>query len=165
MTESHYRLAIIPTTSKLVYLGKYPVVKVNNVFVLPGVPEIFKKSIHAVKTIAAPEHCPSRYSKFLYLTKSELQIADQINQMFKHFEERDLKLGSYPNFTSNYYKTKLTIDSPDEKLLSEVVKMAEELFPRDWVVDSLIDDPISLLPNSVYEAHLKLTEMAAKLGL
>ena len=165
MTESHYRLATIPSTSNLVYLGKYPVVQVRNVFVLPGVPEIFKKSINVVRGVAAPENERSRrYTKFIYLNKSELQIADQINQLFKHYQNDDVKIGSYPNWVSNYYKTKLTIDCADESLLTEAVKMAERLFPAEAFVDSLIEDPVSLLPDSVYNAHLHISSLACKLG-
>ena len=56
----HMKLCTIPTSSKLLFKGpdgtsfRYPIVTVNNVYVLPGIPSLFERAISNIVGYWAP---------------------------------------------------------------------------------------------------------------
>jgi len=67
----HMKLCTVPKSTKLIYEGangktfKYPVVCVNNVYILPGIPQLFERTISNLVGLWAPRN-RDRYKKYLF---------------------------------------------------------------------------------------------------
>jgi molybdenum cofactor synthesis domain-containing protein len=89
-----------------------PVVAVRNVFVFPGVPEIFRQKFDAIK---------ERFRESPYLLTSvyvrigEGTLAAHLNAMLDRFP--DLLCGSYPEFSNPDYRVRVTLESKSRDYL------------------------------------------------
>lgn len=107
------RMADIPEGAELDYgrgphPGAWPVVVVRNVFVLPGVPIIFRRKFELIRERfrARPIH-----SRALYSALGEGHIADALDEVVAAFPE--VAIGSYPHVEARDYRVKLTLDGRD----------------------------------------------------
>jgi molybdenum cofactor synthesis domain-containing protein len=111
------RMADIPAGARLEYgpggVGAdartpWPVIVVRNVWVLPGVPSIFRRKFEAVRELfrAAPIH-----GRALFSRAGEGQIAGALDEAVAAFPE--VEIGSYPHPEAQDYKVKITIDGRD----------------------------------------------------
>ena len=84
-TDAHLRMAAIPRGSTLVEAGSrtWPVIKAQTVFVLPGVPEIFKAKFEA---IAHFFRRGTWYLRSVYLNEDEGTIARKPENWKRHME-------------------------------------------------------------------------------
>ena len=124
MNDGQLKLASIPTTAKLNYatpervkaaekkgvLLAYPLTSVQNVFIFPGIPFLMQKAFDNI-VCDIVDHSEQKASvQNVYLTASELDIVHQLNHLVaKHKDE--VIFGSYPKWTHNYYKTRITVES------------------------------------------------------
>ncbi len=110
LLEGNLRMADVPEGARLVG-GKgmwFPVVAVENVFIFPGVPEIFQRKFQRIKELfrEAPYHL-----REIFLRADEGQIAGILHELLAEYP--DLMLGSYPYFDNPDYSIKLTLESKD----------------------------------------------------
>lgn len=86
----------------------WPVVVVRNVWVLPGVPGIFRRKFEAVRELfrAAPI-----YGRALYSRADEAEIAGRLDETVAAFPGVDV--GSYPQSDPGPHRVKVTFDSRD----------------------------------------------------
>lgn len=107
-TDAHLRMAMIPQGASLLATPdvKWPTPLIGNVFILPGVPEIFRAKLDIVRAhLSGPSPFTSK-AVFLRLDEAELtQALDQV--VAKHPE---VEVGSYPKWFEPRYKTKVTFD-------------------------------------------------------
>jgi len=108
LVDGNLRMADIPEGARLEG-GKgmwFPVVAVENVFIFPGVPEIFQGKFERIKEMfrEAPYHL-----REIFLRADEGQIAAVLHQLLGEYP--DLMLGSYPYFDNPNYSIKLTLES------------------------------------------------------
>jgi len=105
------RMADAPDGSELIrgVDMRWPVLAVNNVFVLPGVPELFRKKFESIRERfrAEPFHAHT-----LYTREEEFDIAPRLDQVAAAHPEVDI--GSYPTFTRDDYRVKITIESKEQ---------------------------------------------------
>lgn len=117
-TDTHRKLALVPETSELVRNKKnFPIVRINNVFVLPGVPRFFRLAFAALEELMRDPSINYK-TRALYLDVDEMSIADKltvINESFKN----TVTIGSYPEWHSNYYKVKITLESTDDVVIDD----------------------------------------------
>jgi len=110
-------MADIPAGARLEYgpggppgdrLAPWPVVVVRNVWVLPGVPSIFRRKFEAVRDLfrAAPIH-----GRALFSRAGEGPIAGAMDEAAAKFP--DVEIGSYPHPEAPDYRVKITIDGRD----------------------------------------------------
>lgn len=108
--EPNLRMADVPVGARLIGAPGlwFPVVVVENVFVFPGVPEIFQRKFLRIREMFrdAPYHL-----REVYLRADEGQIAAILHDILARFP--DLLLGSYPYFDDRAYSIKLTLESKD----------------------------------------------------
>jgi molybdopterin-biosynthesis enzyme MoeA-like protein len=108
--EARLRLADLPDGSDLLYDGglRWPVLATENVFVLPGVPDLFRSKFEALRERfrAAPF-----FVSTIYTREDEFDIAPRLDRVAADYP--DVEIGSYPNFTSDEYRVKLTIESKE----------------------------------------------------
>jgi molybdenum cofactor synthesis domain-containing protein len=104
------RMADIPEGARLVG-GKgmwFPVIAMENVYIFPGVPEIFRRKFERIKEMF--REAPF-YLREVYLRADEGLIAEILHRILASFP--DLMLGSYPYFDNPVYSIKLTLESKD----------------------------------------------------
>jgi molybdenum cofactor synthesis domain-containing protein len=106
---ANLRLADIPIGSTLVY-GKddvWPVVSFGNVYILPGVPALFRRKFVDIRDRFRAE--PVTAAR-LYLDIEEGELAPQLDAIVAAYP--GVKLGSYPRFSERDFRVLVTLEGP-----------------------------------------------------
>jgi len=131
LTEAALRMAEIPEGAELVVAGelRFPNVAMRNVYVLPGVPEIFRRKFDAMRERFrdAPIHL-----KNVYVRIGEGTLADYLNALLGSFPL--LAVGSYPELSNPEYRVKVTLESRDRGYLEQALADFLGRLPGDAVV-------------------------------
>lgn len=131
VNEAQLKMAEVPEGATLLHDQKmgFPTVCVENIYILPGIPEILRKKFDALRDSfqVAPYHL-----KVIYTSSSESDIADSLNQTMSEFPE--LLLGSYPKIGNPEYRVKLTIESKDESYAQRAFDRLLHLLTVDAIV-------------------------------
>jgi FAD synthetase len=110
MPEANVRLAEVPDGAVLVY-GKdstWPVVSYRNVYILPGVPSLFKrKFLDIADRFRATPVTIAR----VYASSDEGLLAPHLDAVVAAFPA--VKLGSYPRFDEREFRVLLTLEGAD----------------------------------------------------
>src|SRR5881628_952663 len=123
LNDAHLKMAETPEGAELVggEPVRFPTILMRNVYVLPGVPEIFRAKFEALRERFrdAPIHL-----KNVFVSIGEGELADYLNGLLADFPL--LLLGSYPEFSNPEYRVKVTLESRDpgylEKALAELLR-------------------------------------------
>jgi molybdenum cofactor synthesis domain-containing protein len=111
-TEGHLLMARVPDGARLVTSAAipWPTVVMRNVWVLPGVPEVFKMKMPHVRAELAGDAPFVSLSVFTLLDEGDLKpLLDRVVAAHP-----DVDVGSYPKWNDPEYKTRLTFDGIDE---------------------------------------------------
>jgi molybdenum cofactor synthesis domain-containing protein len=131
VTEAALRMAEIPEGAELVggETVRFPTVMMRNVYVLPGVPEIFRAKFEALRERFrdAPIHLRN-----VFVSIGEGTLADYLNRLLVAFPL--LQLGSYPEFSNPEYKVKVTLESRDRGYVEQALADFLARLPADVVV-------------------------------
>jgi molybdopterin-biosynthesis enzyme MoeA-like protein len=129
ITEDHLRMADIPEGAKLIASQDvpWPTVTVDNVYIFPGVPEIFRLKFPVLR--AQLNQGARFFSRAVLTMCDEGEIAAQLAQVAERNPE--LFVGSYPRFRSNDYRLKVTVDGADEARVAQAVGEIIAFLPRD----------------------------------
>lgn len=125
MHERELRMADIPQGARLIGdpqdPTRWPVVAVDNVYVLPGVPLIFRRKFEVLRPIfqTVPIH-----SRALYSREGEGAIAGAIDTVVAAFPL--VTIGSYPHLDAPDYKVKITFDGRDLDAVEQAVQSLRE---------------------------------------
>jgi len=116
VTEAHLRMADVPEGAQLIsnHEVRWPTINVENVFVCPGVPEIFRMKFPAIRAHLAVSDTPF-YSRAVYTLCDEGHIAGLLEQLENG--HAGVAIGSYPTFRDSDYRTKITFDGHDPQQL------------------------------------------------
>ena len=111
ITEGHLLMARVPEGARLVSSGavQWPTVVMKNVWVLPGVPEIFKLKMPLVREDLGSD--TPFLSMAVFTDLDEGQIKDLLDRVVA--AHASVEIGSYPKWNDPEYKTKLTFDGTD----------------------------------------------------
>jgi molybdopterin-biosynthesis enzyme MoeA-like protein len=128
--ERDLRMADIPDGARLLYgpdgnRARWPVVTVRNVYLLPGVPEIFRRKFEMVRELfrAGPILTRAVYSR-----ESEAVIAATLDAVVAEFP--GVAVGSYPRLDIAEYRVKITVDGRDAALVERATaRIVEGLGP------------------------------------
>ena len=124
--EAWMKLAYVPDLCKLIYSkgARFPVIQMKNVYVLPGIPEIFKLQFNSIEDRfeSSPFH-----HRAIYFTLAEGVLAGPLALGAKTFPE--VLLGSYPTFVQEDYKVRVTLESRSRENLSRAFKWLIDQFP------------------------------------
>jgi len=125
------KMAEVPDGAILNEAGdiRFPTVEIENVFVLPGIPQLFEAKLAALKPRFATD---PYFMRAIYTSASEGTIAEHLNHCMKEFPQ--LMLGSYPRIGNSEYRVKLTLESKDAEYLDRAFRRLMELLPGDAVV-------------------------------
>ncbi len=131
-TDGHLRMAEMPQGGELVASEKmsWPVLRVENVWVLPGVPQIFRLKFDLVRDRLA------RGAPFL--TRAIFTRCDEgeIAALLAEVESRvpGVAIGSYPRLSDPEYTVKITVDGRDARAVDTALDALIEALPADRIV-------------------------------
>lgn len=142
----------VPQTAKLFFSddSNYPNVVVENVYMFPGIPELFQRSFLSLcpklfKSEDTVFHCAA-----IYVNLTEDKIAEELGRLAKEFP--DVQVGSYPKLFHKYvwpviatiftkktlfrlYKVKITMESTNENSVKAASDKLRAKFPTGAIVD------------------------------
>jgi molybdenum cofactor synthesis domain-containing protein len=110
LADANLRLADLPAGSELVY-GKdqiWPVVCFRNVYILPGVPGLFRRKFIDIRDrFRAVPVTAAR----LYIDAEEGDLAPHLDAVVARFAT--VKVGSYPRFSEKDFRVMVTLEGAD----------------------------------------------------
>jgi molybdenum cofactor synthesis domain-containing protein len=128
--ESLLKMARIPAGAMLLDAGDlwFPIVVVRNVYVFPGVPELFVRKFGAIRERFRGEPF---LLKNVYVRRRESEIAESLNDLLREFPE--LLLGSYPKIGEEGFHVLLTLESRDAAYLGRALEGLLHRLPPDAI--------------------------------
>jgi molybdenum cofactor synthesis domain-containing protein len=139
MIRSHFterlatgmKMAEVPEGAVLNAAGdlRFPTVQLENVHILPGIPQIFEAKLSALLGRFATD---PYYIRTIYTSAGEGSIAEFLNTCLRSYPA--LLLGSYPRIGHPEYRVKLTLESKDREYVERAFDHLIELLPHDIVV-------------------------------
>ena len=131
LKEPHLKMAEIPEGAELVggETIRFPTVLMGNVYVLPGVPEIFRQKFEAIRGRFRDQPI---HLKNVFVAIGEGILADYLNRLLADYPL--LLLGSYPEFSNPEYKVKVTLESRDRGYLEGALSEFLRSLPGDALV-------------------------------
>jgi molybdenum cofactor synthesis domain-containing protein len=129
-SESQLKMARIPAGASLLDAGDlwFPLVIVENVYILPGIPELLRKKFESAR---------ERFRgvpfvlKRVYVTAMESEIAEDLHALLERFPE--LMLGSYPKIQEESFRVLLTLESRDAGYVQNALDALLERLPEGTV--------------------------------
>jgi molybdenum cofactor synthesis domain-containing protein len=121
LEEASLKMAEIPEGAELLLLDEmsFPVLSVGNIYLFPGVPELFQQKFEGIKERfrTGPYHTEEIVSQ-----RRESQIADLLSETLDRFPS--IKIGSYPQWGEKGYRVKIVVESKEQE---SVASAAEHL--------------------------------------
>jgi molybdenum cofactor synthesis domain-containing protein len=133
LAEANLRLADVPAGAELVY-GKdqiWPVVAYRNVYILPGVPMLFRRKFVDIRDrFRAVPVTAAR----LYVDLEEGELAPHLDAVVAEFAA--VKIGSYPRFAERDFRVLVTLEGTTEAEVTAafaalVARLAERVVRRE----------------------------------
>jgi FAD synthetase len=131
VNDAHLKMAEAPEGAILIQDPSlsFPTIQVENIYVLPGIPEILRKKFEGLKGRFADA---PYYVKVIYTAFNESTIASSLNRALEEFPA--LLLGSYPKLDDPEYRVKLTLESKDGDYVQRAFERLVALLPAGAVV-------------------------------
>ncbi len=130
LNESRLRLALVPDGTELIRSGFswLPVYRLNNVYVLPGVPELFRNKFASIRERFRDS---PYFLKVVYIREGEGTIASILKETEENFES--LQVGSYPRFDTHNYRVKVTLESKNKEIVEQGLEYLLTHIPAHWI--------------------------------
>ncbi|MGH7318395.1 MAG: competence/damage-inducible protein A [Candidatus Rokuibacteriota bacterium] len=131
VNAARLKMAEVPAGAELLAADALivPVLAIENVFVFPGVPEIFRQKFDAIKERFREQPFLLRS---VYVRIGEGTLAAHLNAMLREFP--DLLCGSYPEFSNVEYKVRVTLESKKPDYLEAALRDLLARLPTEAVV-------------------------------
>jgi len=124
------KMASVPEGAELLMEPSLPipVLRVQNVYIFPGIPQLFRRKFDSIKDRFQDE---PYHGRRVYLTARESDFSHLLDTLMQEFP--DLMLGSYPEVGNPEYRVKLTLESKDKVYLMQAYERLLALLPSDYV--------------------------------
>ena len=131
LTEAHLKMAEVPEGAELLVdeSVRFPTILMRNVYVLPGVPEIFRRKFDALRERFRDQPI---FLKNVFVSIGEGLLADHLTALVREYPA--LLCGSYPEFSNPEYKVKVTLESRDLAFLDRALAELLKRLPADSIV-------------------------------
>ncbi len=131
INEARLKLAEVVEGTELLVEGKrtFPTFRVENIYILPGIPELFRQKLTAISGRFAVDPF---YMRTVYTREPESAIAEFLNRTLDSFP--DLLLGSYPKFDDPEYRVRITLESKDQECVERAFQALVAMLPPSAVV-------------------------------
>ena len=125
------KMAEVPQGAVLIEGGPmiFPTVQIENIYMLPGIPQLFEGKLRALKSRFATD---PYFVRAVYTSAGEGRIAALLDACLERFPK--LLLGSYPRIGNAEYRVKVTLESKDRAYVDEAFQYLLELLPADVVI-------------------------------
>jgi molybdenum cofactor synthesis domain-containing protein len=130
--EAHLRMANMPEGAEMIRSSDapWPTVVIENVFVLPGVPEIFELKFTDLRKRL--DQGQEFHSHAVFTLSGEGAIASLLERIAKAFP--GVMVGSYVKWKAEDYRTKVTFDGNDRGAVLEAAEMLIGELPAEQFV-------------------------------
>ena len=105
-----------------------PVLQVGNVYIFPGIPQLFRRKFDSLKDRFRDT---PYYGRQIYVTTAESTFSHLLETLMDEFP--DLLLGSYPVVKNPDYRVKLTLESKNLDYLTRAYERLLALLPPDAI--------------------------------
>ncbi len=130
LTEEQKRMAMLPAQAEIVRSNGGFAIRLDNVWVLPGVPSMVRSRIDAIAQVyatALPWLATARYRV------DEWEVVHAIDTVVA--AHGDVQIGSYPVFDDPDYRLKLTFVADERALATAALEAATARIGADHLVD------------------------------
>lgn len=131
LNQARLKMAEIPEGAQLLDADglRFPVVVLRNIYILPGVPEIFRQKFAAIRDRfrGEPFHLAT-----VFVRIGEGTLAGYLNDVLERHPA--LLLGSYPEYSNPDYEVKVTLESRDRAYLDRALGDLLGRLPKSAVV-------------------------------
>ncbi|HZP43995.1 MAG TPA: competence/damage-inducible protein A [Candidatus Binatia bacterium] len=129
--DARLKMSEVPEGTELIVDGRlgFPTLKCENIYILPGIPEILEQKFQLLRDrfVSSPY-----FLRVVYTSEGEGTIAEHLNATLAAFP--DLLLGSYPKIGDPEYAVKLTLESKDRDYVERALAHLVGLLPPGSVV-------------------------------
>jgi molybdenum cofactor synthesis domain-containing protein len=111
LQERNLRMADVPDGAHFVHgetTPGWPVIAMRNVYILPGVPELFRRKFVSIRERFRDQPF---HLKQVFTSSEEGHIAHELDRIVATYAA--VQVGSYPTFSAPDYKVKVTIEGKD----------------------------------------------------
>ncbi|MBI2219028.1 MAG: competence/damage-inducible protein A [Candidatus Rokubacteria bacterium] len=131
LNEANLKMAEVPQGTELLTheTVRFPTILMRNVYILPGVPEIFRRKFDALRERFRDDPI---HLKNVFVRIGEGALAEHLNALLRDFPA--LALGSYPEFSNPDYRVKVTLESRDQSYVEAALAKLLDRLPADAVV-------------------------------
>jgi FAD synthetase len=130
INDAMKKMALIPKGAEVLDVGGlgFPVVVISNVYIFPGIPELFEKKFDSIRDrfVGVPFQL-----RRIYVRENESDIAEMLNALLKEFPK--LMLGSYPRINERDYRVLLTLESRDPDYVNRATDTLVRRLPSDAI--------------------------------
>ena len=132
VTEGHLRMADVPDGATLVRNADvpWPTVIIENVYIFPGVPEIFRAKFPVLRDRLRAD--APFVSRALYTTCDEFELAPMLTRVAE--EHTAVGIGSYLRWNEPSYRVKLTFDGRDGEAVEAAFEAMVAQIPEGKLV-------------------------------
>ncbi len=131
LNDAMKKMAFMPEGASVIDVSDlwFPVIVLENVHILPGIPQLFEKKFHSIRDRFAgvPIHLTR-----IFVTRHESEIAEDLHALLREFSE--LMLGSYPRIGEPDYRVMLTLESRDPDYLKRAAESLCARLPREVIL-------------------------------
>jgi molybdenum cofactor synthesis domain-containing protein len=131
LNDAMKKMAYMPEGASVIDVSDlwFPVIVLENVHILPGIPQLFEKKFHSIRDRFAgvPIHLTR-----IFVTRHESEIAEDLHALLREFSE--LMLGSYPRIGEPDYRVMLTLESRDPDYLKRAAESLCARLPREVIL-------------------------------
>ena len=122
LDDAGLRMARVPCGAELIRTKSmsYPVLRVRNVYVLPGVPKLFRSKFEAISDRFAG---PPVHTDRIFTLQLETEIAAALTETALAFAS--VAIGSYPRYEEGDFHVIVTLESRDPGALEEAKRALE----------------------------------------
>ncbi|MGF1509594.1 MAG: competence/damage-inducible protein A [Myxococcota bacterium] len=124
------RMVCLPEGAEMVDDLGYPLIRIENVFVFPGVPRFLREKVDGLVPWLGAE--PPYQVHRVFLRAAEHQLSQLLMRL--HAEHPEVKLGSYPKFGSEDHRVEVTVESRIAERAVEVRDAILAAVDPTWVV-------------------------------
>ena len=131
INEAALKLADLPRGARLLGSddGMLPLAVMDNVFILPGIPQLFEGKLRRVRLELSGQVAVLHS---IYLRADESSIAEHLSRVDR--ELAGVKIGSYPRLGDPDHRVRVTVESRDPAVADRAMQRLLELLPPDHVV-------------------------------
>jgi molybdenum cofactor synthesis domain-containing protein len=131
LTEGHLKMADVPEGVDLVSNEevRWPTMVVENVYIFPGIPEIFRAKFPVVRERFRQEPW---HLRMIFTNLDEGVLKASLDRVVASFP--DVQIGSYPKLTDPEYRVKLTLEGKDRVLVDRATDALLAELPAEEIV-------------------------------